>query len=164
MAITAFHVHKNGVEQTGFSVGATGQYNLVTWPYEKYDVGNAFANNAWTPVPSGSPALVAFTGRLWIINATSTIRGVVRQYVARIVKNGDIAVGETIVAECGSKDLLDNELDSKGLRIANITLSAQDIAQPGDSYRIYLFVTNPAARIDAHPLGHTMWQGAIITT
>lgn len=149
----AFRSHKNGVTQNGLTPLV---YNAVTMPSVDYDHGSRYANDAWTPVQSEEESrAVVFSGQIWI--PYDGIAGLhltgAENLVARIIKNGNVQTGVTIGTAIGSKGPFPEDWV--------IALSMQDIAQAGDTYRLYLFTYDPDAFIDGHRL-HTFWCGAVI--
>lgn len=141
----AFKAHKNFVAQSGFKADV---YNDLSMPYVQYDEGDAYTESSWTPIQRGQqPRSVVFSGQIWVGQHGT---GNPPIYVCRISKNG---LEKTIGAQISTHGTF---VDSQV-----IVLSMQDIAQADDVYRLYLYVTNPAAMVDGHPL-HTWWCGTVI--
>ncbi len=148
--IVAFRAHKNFIAQTGFVLnqhpewGWVDNYNLVSWHGLAFGV--RFADNAWMPVlPGEPPAIVVFQGQVWVSEHAT---GNPPVYVAKIIKNG--YPGQDISAGLGSPGGFVNSWV--------VTIGTADFANPGDTYRLYLYVTNSDAIVDGHP-AHTWWSG-----
>lgn len=153
----AFRAHRKETDQTGFTPGT---YSQVLFPdttpdayYNApgYNYGGRFSASLWTPVIAGEPeAKVSFDGQIWIPNGNCIAAG--DYYVARIVKNG-YPSGISIGAKVCAKGAFSNDWP--------IDLSMQDIAQPGDSYGVYLFTSNGGIVVNGVCL-HTWWSGMVL--
>tara|TARA_R110000868_G_scaffold142759_1_gene360198 strand:- start:192 stop:623 length:432 start_codon:yes stop_codon:yes gene_type:complete len=130
-------------------------YNPLEMSTEDYDIGSRYSNSLWVPVAIGeADKLVTFSGQVWCpydgglgaLNGNSNI-------VARIIKNG-YQGGTTIGTGIATKGPFQYDW--------NLMLSMQDIAHAGDSYGLYLYVTNGGTWVDGNPL-HTFWCGSCKT-
>jgi hypothetical protein len=139
-----FRAHKNSTMQTDFTLN---NYTELTWNAESFDVGGRFSSNTWTPVQTGEPdRLVTCSAQVWVLmNAT----GNPPNYVAKLIKNG--YPGEALAAGIGVPGSFANSFV--------IPLSVVDLAEAGDSYKLYLYVTNSSAVVDANP-AHTWFSCA----
>lgn len=150
----AFRAHKNHVDQNGMTAGI---YNAASMLTEDYDEGSRYASSAWTPVGAEEDARpVVFSGQVWVPSdgAPGMQFNGSENVVVRIVKNGDPASGGvTIGTAIGSKGPFPEDYVC--------AISMQDIAQPGDTYRLYIYVFDADALVNGHPL-HTFWCGAVI--
>lgn len=148
-----FRAHRGGNTQIGFIPLV---YNFLDMTSEDYDIGNKYTNSLWTPISyNEESALVIFNGQIWSPfdgNSGLAFNGS-ENLVARIVKNGNITTGTTIGTAIGSKGPFSDDYV--------LTISMQDIAEPEDSYGIYLYTYNKDAWVDGNPL-HTFWCGSVI--
>ena len=147
----AFRAHKGGATQAGLTAGV---YNAVSMP--SCDYSTRYASSAWTPVIVGEePRLVIFSGQVWVPydGAPGFIYNGSENLVSRIIKNGDASTGVTIGTGVASKGPFSDDWVC--------ALSMQDVAQPGDTYRLYQYAFDADAFIDGHPL-HTFWCGVVV--
>lgn len=125
------------------------QYVKIVWPHVQRNAGATFSCDEWMPVPVGGiPRPIASSGQLWILKALPLKRGLAADYVARLVKNGDL--NQSVGARIGSAGTFADTV--------TISLDFQDFANPGDTYQVWLYVTSTEAIIDANPL-HSWWSG-----
>jgi hypothetical protein len=135
--------------QTKPQIFEPDHYVKVAWPHAQRNAGEAFCDDRWMPVPFGGNArTIDLKGQLWILKALPLKRGLAPTYVARLVKNGDL--NQSVGARIGS---IGTHRDT-----VTISLDFQDLANPGDTYQIWLYVTSTEAVIDANPL-HSWWSG-----
>jgi hypothetical protein len=83
-AIPAFHVHKNGTNQTGI---VTATFTLITWSTEVIDSSGNFASNRFTPTVAGTYMIALMV--LWTAAADAAY------IVPALYKNGTIYAAGT---------------------------------------------------------------------
>lgn len=166
----SFLAHRNGSQLTGFTYSASNPsglgyyYNTFSWPTTDFNEGSGFNGTSWTPVPSGGNAsLVQFSGQLWLReNAT----GNPANYVAKYVKSTQ----NFSTSDDYHNHFIIGDAFERGACIANvgtfpnsvvINLGFQDIAQPGEIYKLILWTTSSSVILDGHH-AHTWWSGAVI--
>jgi len=135
----AIRTHKNYTSQTDFT---NEVYNKLTWSTADYNEGVEFSDSSFVPVPMGGVrSLIHFSGQVWISQNATASSGGIPNYVVKVSKNG-----EPIFAGIGTAGSFANSFV--------ITVCGDDIAEPGDIYETWLYVTNESAIVDANPF-HT---------
>jgi hypothetical protein len=162
-----FRVHKAGQTQMGgFQMNAyardTNSKSLLTWAPTNsvgaFDYGLRFNNGIWTPVKTGEqPRMVSFSGQIWISwNGNHRDGGYnVPNFVAKIIKNGYAGCAngkcaQDVIAGIGVPGTFPSSMV--------IPFAGTDLAQPGDTYQVFLYTTNPDAWVDGNK-AHTWFSG-----
>lgn len=147
----AFRVDLNFINSSGYIANS---YKLINWNGCRFNLGDRWCSDGaggwcWQPVCEGEdPMLVMFTGQIWLVNVTPN--GVPPQFVAKVWKNNQATeVGTGI----GCKSNFNYTWTH--------SLTALHIAQPGDKFKLYQFVSDPTVYLDGHPQ-HTYWEGHVI--
>lgn len=149
--MSAFRAHRGGVDQVGgYNVNA---YTMLQWSTKAFDLHERLVNGVWFPVQAGEdPKTVQIGGQVWIRNALPPGDGNPAQYVVKLIRNA--YPGVDIGTGIGSIGTFPNTI------ICSIP-SALDIANPGDHYSLWVFVSNGGAIIDGNK-AHTWWSASVL--
>lgn len=146
-----FRAHRGGVDQGGGWL--VGDYTMLQWPAKTFDTGGRLVGGFWTPVQVGEqPKTVQIGAHVWVKNALAPGNGNPAQYVVKLIKNA--YPGEGIATGIGSIGTFPDTNQC----VVPLTV---DIANPGDHYSLWLFVSHALAAVDGNP-AHTFWNGVIV--
>jgi hypothetical protein len=114
-------------------------YAKLNYNTTSYNVGNQFNTNtsSWTPVKEGEqPKIVKLSGQIYITGGAGYPPNVNNpMFVVKVYKtNGDYLIGYPFTG-IGQPDI--------GLPgVVTIQLNGQDLANPGDTYSLYLYANS----------------------